>query len=332
MRPTSSVGEPSAVGSPPDPGRPSTCLDGWSRALEQLAREDPSVLVVVNDSVSSSGLRGFADRHPERVINVGIAEQNLVSVAAGLAHAGKTVFASSAAAFLTGRALEQIKIDVAYARANVTLIGQSPGVGYGPLGITHHAIEDLAWMAALPGMPVIAPTTPEETRASVLWAGRRPGCAYIRVPRALYGDRLTEPSTFTFGAATVLRPGDDVTIVACGATAGLAVAAGDGLARRGVRARVLAMSTVKPLDETALLQALRDTAGIVTVEDGLVAGLGAAVAAFAAEHRPRPMRRIGFRDEFACLGTDEFALSRGGITVDDIVTAAANVHLDQDRR
>ncbi|MFG2543590.1 transketolase family protein [Streptomyces sp. NPDC048594] len=302
----------------------SSCREAWSLALESVAARDDRVVVLVNDSIGSAGLGRFVRRFPDRVVDVGIAEQNLVSVAAGLALAGRTVFVSSASSFLA-RALEQIKIDVAYAQADVKLVGQSPGVGYGPLGPTHHAIEDITWMSALPGLPVIAPSNPAETAAAVAWAASRPGCAYLRIPRKLYGTPVGSPDSFTYGQATTVRAGRDVTLVSAGATVGLALAAAEDLAVEGVDARVVAMSTVRPLDSERLLDAATTTAGIVTVEDGLVTGLGGAVAAFLSERCPSPVRRIGFRDAFAGVGDDHALLEQAGIGVAGIAAAARSL-------
>ncbi|MGW4368022.1 transketolase family protein [Nocardia takedensis] len=299
-----------------------SCVEAWSAALESAADQNPNIVVLVNDSVASSGLVRFSRRFPDRIINVGIAEQNLVSVAAGLAAAGKIAFVSSAASFLTGRALEQIKVDVAYARANVKLVGQSPGVSYGRLGPTHHAIEDISWISALPGIPVIAPVNPLETMSAVKWAAESPGAVYLRIPRTLYGDTPDEPAVFDFGRATTLQYGRDVTLVATGATAGLAVRAAQRLACDGLDCLVLCMSTVKPLDTETLLDAVGRTAGVITIEDGLVTGLGAAVAAEVVERKPTLVRRIGFRDCFGTVGSDEAILKDAGVDVDQIVIAA----------
>lgn len=305
--------------------QPSTCVEAWSLAIESVVARDRNVVVLVNDSVGSAGLGEFSKRFPDRLVDVGIAEQNLVSVAAGLSRAGKVAFVSSAASFLTGRALEQIKIDVVYANADVKLIGQSPGVSYGLLGPTHHAIEDISWISALPGVPVIAPSSPAETMAAVMWAASWPGPVYLRIPRQLYGTPSALPMTFSYGQATELRAGGDVALVATGATTGLAVAAAERMAEGGVEAQVIAMSTVKPLDTVRLLHAATSTAGIVTVEDGMVTGLGASVAAFLSERRPTPVRRIGFRDRFASIGEAETALDRAGVTIDAIEDAARSL-------
>jgi transketolase len=320
------MGEPRAADGIGNSARESSsCLEAWSLALESVAARDGRVVVLVNDSIGSAGLGRFVRRFPDRVVDVGIAEQNLVSVAAGLALSGRKVFVSSASSFLTARALEQIKIDVAYAQADVKLIGQSPGVGYGPLGPTHHAIEDITWMSALPGLPVIAPSNPAETAAAVTWAASQPGCAYLRIPRKLYGTAVRSPDSFTFGRATTVRAGRDVTFVSAGATVGLALAAAEDLAAEGVDARVIAMSTVKPLDTEQLLDAAATTAGIVTVEDGLVTGRGGAVAAFLSERCPSPVRRIGFCDAFAGVGDDQALLEQAGIGATGIAAAARSI-------
>jgi transketolase len=302
-----------------------SCVEAWGHALVSVAAQRSDVVVVVNDSISSSGLATFAERFPDRLINVGIAEQNLVSVAAGLAFAGKTVFVSSAAAFLTGRALEQIKIDIAYAGANVKLVGQSPGVGYGDLGSTHHAIEDITWMTALPGMAVVAPCNPSEMASAVRWAASSPGCVYLRVPRRTYGAALCSPADFVLGQATVLRQGSDIALLATGAATGLAAEAGDALANLGVEAHVLSISTIKPLDEAAVLDAARTTGRLITIEDGLVCGFGSQVAAVTSERHPVTVRRMGLNDRFAPVGSDTFILEQMGVTVRGIQSVAMSL-------
>ena len=159
------------------------CRKAFAEELTALAREDERVVAVCNDSVGSSNLVGFREEFPERLINVGIAEQDLVGVGAGLANGGLLPFVSAAAPFLTGRALEQIKADAAYSNVHVVLCGQSPGMAYGELGPTHHSIEDLSWTRAIANLPVLVPADPEQTRAAVRWAAENPGPAYLRIPR-----------------------------------------------------------------------------------------------------------------------------------------------------
>lgn len=186
------------------------CRDAFAEVLMELASHDRRVVAVTNDSVSSSKLSQFAARHRDRLINVGIAEQNLVGVSAGLALSGKVPFVCAAAPFLTARALEQIKVDVAYNQANVKLCAMSSGLAYGELGPTHHAIEDLAWMRALPNLVLVVPADPTETRAAVRFAMQHEGPVYLRLSRMLVPEVHGETYHFEMGRAVVLRPGKDV--------------------------------------------------------------------------------------------------------------------------
>ncbi len=294
------------------------CRNAWADAMAEAARADERVVVVVNDSVGSSKLNAFVDEFPERSINVGIAEQNMVGVAAGLANGGKIPFVSAAGCFLSARAMEQIKADVAYSEHNVKLVAQSPGVAYGDLGPTHHSIEDFAWMRTIPGLTVVAPVDPVETAQVIAWAAGHEGPAYIRVSRMAVPAVYPEGYQFVPGKAVTLREGTAATIIATGTTVARALAAADLLAADGVEVRVLAMPTIKPLDEAAVVAAAAETGGVVTVEEALVTGLGGAVAEVLAEQHPAPLRRIGFRDEFAITGTAEWLLDRVGASPEGI--------------
>ena len=226
------------------------CRDAFAAALEQVAERDNRIVIVVNDSIGSSKLGGFRKRWPERTINVGIAEQNMVGVGSGLANGGKVPFVSAAACFLTARALEQIKADVAYTNANVKLVGQSPGVGYGELGPTHHSIEDMAWLRLLPNLAVVAPSDPWETAQAVEAAAAHEGPVFLRISR--FGvPKLPRPDNarFEIGKAETLREGGDVAIIACGVMVARALEAADRLAESGVSARVVNMASIAPLDE-----------------------------------------------------------------------------------
>ena len=294
------------------------CRNAWADAMAEAARADERVVVVVNDSVGSSKLNAFVDEFPERSINVGIAEQNMVGVAAGLANGGKIPFVSAAGCFLSARAMEQIKADVAYSEHNVKLVAQSPGVAYGDLGPTHHSIEDFAWMRTIPGLTVVAPVDPVETAQVIAWAAGHEGPAYIRVSRMAVPAVYPEGYQFVPGKAVTLREGTAATIIATVTTVARALAAADLLAADGVEVRVLAMPTIKPLDEAAVVAAAAETGGVVTVEEALVTGLGGAVAEVLAEQHPAPLRRIGFRDEFAITGTAEWLLDRVGASPEGI--------------
>lgn len=301
------------------------CRDTWAATLADIARSDDRVVAVVNDSVGSSKLGGFQAEFPERTINVGIAEQDMVGIAAGLANAGRIPFVSAAGCFLTARAMEQIKADVAYSQYNVKLVGQSPGVAYGDLGPTHHSIEDFAWMRTLPGLTVVAPVDPAETEQVVRWAARHEGPVYLRISRMGVPSVYPQDYEFTPGRAVLLRAGDDVTLIATGTTVSRALDAADLLAADGVRARVLSMPTIKPLDAGAVLDAARQTSGIVTVEEALVTGLGGAVAETVVAHHPCPMRFAGFHDTFATTGSAQWLLDHHGVSAPGIAAMAREI-------
>ncbi|HCX84765.1 MAG TPA: transketolase [Micrococcales bacterium] len=297
------------------------CRDTWAATLAELARADERVVAVVNDSVGSSKLGAFQKEFPTRTVNVGIAEQDMVGVAAGLANGGKVPFVSAAGCFLTARAMEQIKADVAYSRYPVKLIAQSPGVAYGDLGPTHHSIEDFAWLRTLPGLPVVAPADPRETEQVLRWAAAHDGPVYVRVSRMSVPDVYPEDYEFVPGVAVTLREGDDVTLLGTGVTVTRVLAAADELAESGVSARVLSVPTISPLDVDAIVAAARETRGLVTVEEAMVTGLGGAVAEVLAEHHPAPLRRIGFR-EFAITGSAPWLLDHVGASPEAIAATA----------
>src|SRR3954464_6059229 len=184
------------------------CRTAFADTLIELAREDERIVAVCNDSVGSSNLTGFRDEFPDRLINVGIAEQDLVGGGAGLANGGMIPFVSAAAPFLTGRALEQVKADIAYSRAKVVLCGQSPGMAYGELGPTHHSIEDLSWLRAIADLPVVVPADPAQTRAAVRWAAAVDGPSYIRIPRFKVPEVTPAGAPFGPGKSVRLTDGD----------------------------------------------------------------------------------------------------------------------------
>jgi transketolase len=301
------------------------CRDAWVETLIELAEQDERIVAVANDSVGSSKLNAFQDRFPERLVNVGIAEQDMVGVGAGLANGGKVPFVSAAACFLTARAMEQIKIDAAYSQHHIVLVGQSPGMAYGELGPTHHSIEDLTWLRTIPGLTVVVPADPEETRQAIRWAAQHTGPVYVRVSRMGVPDVNPEGYKFVPGRATTLRDGNDVTVVATGTVVSRALEAGELLESQGISARVLAMPTIKPLDNDAIIAAARETKGIVTVEEALISGLGGAVAEVLVRNQPAPVRMIGVNDTFAPTGSAEWLLDHFGISANGIVDAAKSL-------
>ncbi|MEO3753157.1 transketolase C-terminal domain-containing protein [Streptomyces sp. B6B3] len=301
------------------------CRKAFAATLLELAAADPRVVAVCNDSVGSSNLKEFAALHPERLVNVGIAEQAMVGVGAGLAGGGRIPFVCAASPFLTGRALEQIKADVAYSRANVKLCGMSPGFAYGQLGPTHHSIEDLAWLRALADLTVVVPADPAETAEAVRWAYAHEGPVFLRIGRTPVPS-ISPHVPFEAGRAAVLRQGLDVTLVGTGTTVAVVVEAAERLAARGVSAHVLNMSTVSPLDEAAVRDAAERTAGIVSVEEHTVrGGLGGAIAETVVTHRPVPMRILGVPGVFAPTGSAEFLFEHFRLTAADVERAALDL-------
>jgi transketolase len=302
------------------------CRKAFAAELIALAHEDERVVAVCNDSVGSSNLVEFRKAFPERLINVGIAEQDLIGVGAGLANGGLVPFVSAAAPFLTGRALEQVKADVAYSNVPVILCGQSPGMAYGELGPTHHSIEDLSWMRAIANLSVVVPADPLQTRAAVRWAAASETPCYLRIPRFKVPDVTPEGARFTPGRAVRLADGDDVTVIAAGTMVSRALEAAEQLRGEGVGVRVLNFPFIEPLDEQAILDAALETHGIVTVEEATITGgLGAAVANVIVEHHPVPMRLLGVRREFAPTGSPSYLLDHFGLNAEGIARAAREI-------
>ncbi|MBB4051253.1 transketolase [Devosia subaequoris] len=297
------------------------CRDSFAATIETLAERDPRIVTVVSDSVGSSKLGGFRKKFPERMINVGIAEQTLVAVGAGLANGGKVPFVSAASCFITGRAMEQVKADIAYSNVNVKLIGQSSGVAYGELGPTHHSIEDLAWLRLFNNLTLIVPADPWQTEQAILAAAELNGPVFVRVSRMpVPALQRAEGAKFEIGKAETLVDGTDATIIANGTMVHRAVAAARALANEGISVRVVNMATVNPLDEAAIAAAA-ETGAIVTVEEHSVrGGLGGAVAEVVATTSPVPMRILGFPG-FVPTGSAEWLMEHYGLTQTGIAEA-----------
>jgi transketolase len=274
-----------------------------------VAEQDERVWLLTAD-LGYSVLEVFRDRFPQRYVNVGVAEQNLIGVAAGLARCGKVPFVYSIANFPTLRCLEQIRNDVCYHEGNVKVVAVGGGFTYASQGYTHHGVEDLAVMRALPGMTVVAPGDPVETRLATRALALRPGPCYLRLGKAKEPVVHTTEPEFAIGRALVVRPGRDVTLVSTGGMLKETVTAAERLEALGIDARVLSMHTVKPLDEEAVLRAARETGGIVTVEEhSVTGGLGSAVADVLAVAHARPgfFRKVGVPDElYHRIGSQEY--------------------------
>jgi transketolase len=301
------------------------CRTAFAEALGELAAKDKQIMAITNDAMSSSKLTDFAKHYPQQFVNVGIAEQNLMGMAAGLANGGKIPFVCGAACFLTGRALEQIKADLAYSKANVKICGMSSGLAYGPLGPTHHSIEDIAWLRAIADIIILVPADPEETRQAVHLAAQYVGPVYIRISRMEVPAILPKNTQMHIGKATLLRQGNDVTIIANGTLVYKALIAADQLEEKGISARIINMSTVKPLDREMVIRAAQETAGIVTVEEAVLAGsMGSAVAEVLVQTTPVPMRLLGI-SSFAPTGSVEFLFDYFHLNPKSIVDAAMDI-------
>jgi transketolase len=259
-------------------------------------------------------------------VNVGIAEQNLVGVGAGLANGGMIPYVCAASCFITARAMEQVKVDLGYSKSNVRLCGMSSGMAYGELGPTHHSIEDLAWTRIIPNLSVVVPADPIETAAAMHYSLQHVGPMFLRISRMPVRAVHREGFQFRLGKANTLREGSDVTLIANGVMVSRALDAAESLAKTGIHARVLNMSSMSPLDEDAVVDAARTTRGIVTAEEALAAGgLGGAVAEILAVKHPAPMRILGVPGVFAPTGSAEFLLEHFGLTAQGIHDAALDL-------
>jgi len=289
----------------------------FGRALARIG-DDPRIVVLDADLASSTNTKAFADRHPGRFFQLGIAEGNMVGVAAGLALAGKIPFAASFACFLVGR-FEQIRVSVAYNRANVKLVGTHAGVGIGEDGYSQMGLEDVALMRSLPNMVVVQPADGRETEAAVEWAARHDGPVYLRLTRQKVAD--VPDDRFELGRAVVLREGRHLTIAASGAVVGHALAAAEELGREGIDVCVVNVHTLKPIDAETLARLGARTGGILTVEDhGIVGGLGSAVVEALAE-TGIPVRRHAVLD-FGESGTGEALYAKHGLDAAGIAAVA----------
>jgi transketolase len=299
--------------------------DGYGDALLQLGAEEPRIAVVDADLFHSTRTDRFAEAFPDRFFEIGIAEQDMVSTAVGLALGGMIPFANSFAVFLTGRAFDQVRQQVALPALDVKLAGSSAGITQGLDGATHQSVLDVALMRSLPNMCVVVPSDPEEARLATRAAAMRAGPVYLRLSRYPTPVRREANAPFEIGKAEVRRAGEDITLAVCGVLLGRALEAAEALAGDGISAEVLNVHTVKPLDAAAILSSCERTGAVVTIEEhSIVGGLGSAVAETLAEQASRriPLRRLGVADTFGESGTADELLEKHGLTVGDIAEAA----------
>lgn len=302
-----------------------SCRSAFSSTLLDAARKDGRIYAVCSDSKGSASMGNFEDALPGQFVEAGIAEQDAIGIAAGLARCGKTVFVCGPASFYAARSLDQVKVDVAYARSNVKVIGISGGVSYGALGSTHHSLHDIAVMRAFPDLEVFLPCDAASTAAvtEYLTTSGRP--AYMRIGRSAVGTVYGAGARQEFipGRANVVREGNDCTIVAVGEMVQPAVAAADLLLESGIRARVLDCWSMKPFDAAAIEAAARETRFIITVEEHSIhGGLGAAAAEIVVQTFPCPMKILGFPDEWAPAGSSSELFEYYGLTAKNIASVA----------
>jgi transketolase len=306
-------------------------LDVFAETLLGLAQKDRDILVLTSDSRGSGKLTHFGQALPDQIIEIGIAEQNLVGVAAGLASTGKKVFAVLPACFLTARALEQIKNDVAYSDEPVKLVGISAGVSYGALGSTHHSLHDLAALRAIQNIDIVVPADNFETRKTILAAVHRTRPAYIRFGKRAMYDLHRADTPFEIGKAITLFSGAEVTFVATGETVYPACLAREELEKQGVATGIISMHTIKPLDTDTLLEAARRTKALVTVEEHSVhGGLGEACAAALMEAGiALPFHIVGIPDEYTVTGSQIETFEHYGISGQGLAAAARQLLRDK---
>jgi len=298
----------------------------YGMALAELAGSDPNVVVLDADLAESTKTLEFKKTAPERFIEVGIAEQNMIGIASGLAASGKTVFASTFAVFATGRCWEQIRLAVAYPKLNVKIVATHCGISVGEDGASHQALEDIALMRALPNMTVISPADAYEAYQATMAIARFEGPVYMRMGRAEFPTVTRELDEFIIGKAKILKEGDHATLVGTGQMVAQCLEAADILLEEGIDAEVINMSTIKPLDKATLRLSLWKTGCVVTAEEhSVIGGLGAAVAEFTSQEMPVPLEMVGTKDTFGESGTPAQLFEKYGLTSKDIAEAVKRV-------
>ncbi|HXG06569.1 MAG TPA: transketolase family protein [Nitrososphaera sp.] len=298
----------------------------YGDTLVELGKEDPRIVCVGGDTTDSLKTKKFGDKFPERMFNVGIAEANLVSVAAGLSIAGKIAFASTYAAFIPGRCVDQIRNTICYPKLNVKLVVSHGGLTVGPDGASHQQIEDIATMRAMPNMRVLVPADAVAVKHLVKTIAQAPGPFYMRLARpssdVIYADQA---EVFEVGKGNVLEDGSDATIIACGLMVGRALEASRELKKKGISCRVVDMFSIKPIDWNLVSRCAKETGAIVTVEEhNIIGGLGGAVSETVAETYPVPIKRVGVNDTFGESARDEeidMLLEKYGLTATEIAKA-----------
>ena len=300
--------------------------DAYGEALAELGETNKDVVVLDADLSGSTKTAIFAKKFPERFFNMGIAEQNMMGTAAGLAASGKIPFASTFAIFATGRAWEQVRQSIAYPKLNVKIVATHAGITVGEDGASHQSVEDIAVMRVIPNMTVIVPADGVETKKVINEIVRYRGPVYVRLSRGKSPVVLDDSYSFEIGKGVVLKDGTDVSLIACGVMVYKALQAADILGKEGVSARVINISSIKPIDVDLIIRAARETGCVVTAEEhSIVGGLGGAVAEVLAENCPVPVKRVGIEDKFGTSGDADLLMELYGLTADNIAKAAREV-------
>lgn len=293
--------------------------NGYGDALVEIGKKDKRVMVLCADLTDSTRVSKFRKKYPKRFVEIGVAEQNLVTIAAGLAHMGKIPFVSSYAMFCPGRCWEQIRTTICYNNQNVKIIGAHAGVSVGPDGATHQALEDIAIMRSLPNMIVVVPADYEQTKKATKAIARFRGPAYMRFAREKTDQMTTSRTPFKIGKAQVMKQGKDVAIIGAGPVVCECLKAAKLLQEKGINAMVVNSHTIKPLDEKTIISAARRCRKVVTVEEHqIIGGLGGAVAELLAEKYPVPVKRIGVNDHFGESGSPDDLLKKFGFSAENI--------------
>jgi transketolase len=296
--------------------------DGFGKGVVELGKQNKNVVVLSADLTDSTRANWFKKEFPGRFFGMGVAEQDMMSTAAGFALMGKIPFACTFGVFASGRAWDQIRVSIAYMNLNVKIIGSHGGISVGPDGATHQALEEIALMRIIPNMTVIVPADALEAKKATIEAGNTKGPVYIRLGRAPVPVVTKQDAPFRIGRADTLREGSDAAIIACGQMVYEALAAADLLEKEGISAMVINMHTPKPLDKDAIIKAAKKTGVVVTAEEHTVlGGLGSAVSEVVSQNCPVPMKIVGIQDRFGISGEPDELFRHFGLTPANIVKA-----------
>ena len=300
--------------------------DAYGKALVKLGDINNNVVVLDADLSKSTKTYDFGKTYPDRFFNMGIAEQNLIGAACGFATAGKIPFASSFAMFASGRAFEIIRNSVCYPNLNVKICATHAGITVGEDGASHESVEDISIMRSIPNMTVLVPADGVEAEKMIFEAANVYGPMYVRLGRSAVDTIFTEEYKFEIGKGTVLTEGDDVSIIACGIMVNEAIKASEELKKEGINARVINMSTIKPIDKELIIKSAKETKAIVTAEEhSIIGGLGSAVSEVLAEECPTILKRVGIKDVFGESGNPNDLLEKYGLTYKDIINSVKEV-------